>query len=50
MKPGGHNFHPSRVKGSVKFGRNLELQRRAKRKNITQPVFDLSKPNWSMKK
>lgn len=50
MKTGGHNWHPSRVKGSVKFTRNLELQRRNQTRVIKQKAFDLSKPDWSAKR
>lgn len=52
MKVGGHNFHPSRVSGKVKFMRNLEVQRQAeknKKKKDIEPL-DLTKQNWSTKR
>lgn len=52
MKPGGHNYHPARVPGHVKFGRALAANREAEKnkKKKDFDAIDLSKPNWSVKK
>ena len=49
MKVGGHNFHPSRVKGSVKFGRALEANKKVGKKKTFESL-DLKKQNWSLSK
>lgn len=51
MKTGGHNFHPSRVSGKVKFMRNLELKKEAEKtkKKPKKENLDLSKSDWSSK-
>lgn len=50
MKPGGHNFHPSRTSGIQKQlrARDWNEQHKKKRKPKLKPI-DLSKGDWSIK-
>lgn len=55
MKTKKTNWHPSRVKGSVKFGRMLEINRDMEKKTklshrrYKHRDLDLTKSDWSMK-
>ena len=52
MKTGGHNFHPARISGKVKFARALTANREAEksRKKNKMETLDLKKQNWSLNK
>lgn len=50
MKTKKTNWHPSRVKGSVKFGRMLEINRDIEKKNKKRKKdnLDLTHSDWSV--
>lgn len=51
MKAPGHNFHPSRISGKVKFNRNMTAQREAEKnkKKKSKIYLDITKSDWSTK-